>query len=285
MAVRRLAAEQPASFAFTPENLDWIKGQVAKFPDGRQASAIIPVLWRAQDQAGGWLPEPAIRLTADMLGMPYIRALEVATFYTMFALEPVGRHFVQVCGTVPCAIKGARELRQVCERRIGREHHVGDDGLFSWLEVECLGACTNAPMVQINYDYYEDLTAESFEALLDRLEAGLPVVPGPQDGRQRSAPAGGPTTLLDAGLYDGSMVGAWRKRFEKQSETAEAAAASATMPREAAKPKKSGSGEEAASDAPADRVENGKPATPPAQRAEAADATGGAPSPSSKKES
>jgi len=195
MAVRRLAEEQPESFAFTAENLAWANAQIAKYPPGRQVSAIIPLLWRAQEQAGGWLPQRAIEHVAALLGVADIRALEVATFYTMFNLAPVGRHHVQLCGTTPCMLRGADELKRVCERRIGEEQHVTADGKFSWIEVECLGACVNAPMVQINYDYYEDLTAESLERILDELAVGGTPKPGPQIERQLSAPVGGPTTL------------------------------------------------------------------------------------------
>jgi len=201
MSVRRLAAEQPSSFAFTPENSAWADRQIAKYPEGRQASAVVPLLWRAQEQAGGWLPEPAIRAVAERLDMPRIRVLEIATFYTMFNLEPVGRHFVQLCGTTPCMLRGAEELKEVCRRKIGPERHVTADGALSWLEVECLGACTNAPMVQVNFDYFEDLSPESLEKLLDDLAAGRPVKPGPQDGRQFSAPAGGLTSLTDPMIY------------------------------------------------------------------------------------
>ena len=206
MAVRRLADKsiQPKDFAFTAENLAWAKQQIAKYPEGRQASAVIPLLWRAQEQAGGWLPEPAIRTVADLLGMPYIRVLEVATFYTMFNLAPVGRYHVQVCGTTPCMLRGAEALKEVCRRRIGEQMHVTEDGTFSWVEVECLGACVNAPMAQINYDYYEDLTPESFNRILDDLAASRPVKPGPQIDRQFSAPVGGPTTLTDPSLYTGT---------------------------------------------------------------------------------
>jgi NADH-quinone oxidoreductase subunit E len=197
MSVRRLAPPQlqPKSFAFTAENLAWAKAEMQKYPPGRQASAIIALLWRAQQQCGGWLPEAAIRAVADQLGLAHIRALEVATFYTMFNLAPVGRTYVQLCGTTPCVLRGAEELKQVCRRKIGEENHVTADGEFSWIEVECLGACVNAPMVQINADYYEDLTAETFEKILDEFAAGRTPKPGPQIDRQLSAPVGGPTTL------------------------------------------------------------------------------------------
>jgi NADH-quinone oxidoreductase subunit E len=197
MSVRRLAPPelQPKSFAFTAENRAWAEREIAKYPPGRQASAIISLLWRAQEQSDGWLPEAAIRAVADQLGLAHIRALEVATFYTMFNLAPVGRTYVQLCGTTPCVLRGAEDLKAVCRRRIGEEQHVTSDGQFSWIEVECLGACVNAPMVQIGADYYEDLTAESFEKILDEFAAGRTPKPGPQVDRQLSAPVGGPTTL------------------------------------------------------------------------------------------
>jgi NADH-quinone oxidoreductase subunit E len=203
MSVRRLAPPQlqPRSFAFSVENLEWAKSQIAKYPPGRQASAVIPLLWRAQEQAGGWLPQKAIEHVAELLAMPRMRALEVATFYTMFNLEPVGRFHVQLCGTTPCVLRGADKLIEVCRERIGEQHQVGADGELSWVEVECLGACVNAPVAQINFDYYEDLTQRSFNRILDDLLADKEVRPGPQVDRQLSAPAGGPTTLIDAGLY------------------------------------------------------------------------------------
>ena len=195
MSVRRLAEDQPKSFAFTPENLAWAKERIGRYPAGRQASAVISLLWRAQEQAGGWLPQKAIEHVAELLGMAKIRVLEVATFYTMFNLAPVGKFHVQLCGTTPCMLRGADELKRVCQRRIGEQLHVSGDGKFSWIEVECLGACVNAPMAQINYDYYEDLTPASFERILDELAAGRMPKPGPQIDRQLSAPVGGPTTL------------------------------------------------------------------------------------------
>ncbi len=199
MTVRRLAPPevQPKEFAFTAENRAWAEQQIKKYPEGRQQSAIIPLLWRAQEQNGGWLPEAAIRHVADLLGMAHIRALEVATFYTMFLLQPCGKKaHVQVCGTTPCMLRGAGELIDVCKRRIHREpFHVSADGNFSWEEVECLGACVNAPMVLIGKDTYEDLTAQSFEKVLDGYAKGSPPKPGPQIDRQLSAPVGGPTTL------------------------------------------------------------------------------------------
>ena len=215
MAVRRLHPDQPPSFAFTPENLAWAKETIAKYPPGKEASAVLPVLWRAQEQHEGWLPEPAIRYVADMLGMAYIRVLEVATFYTMFQLAPVGTTaHVQVCGTTPCMLRGAEDLINICKAKIHSEpHHLSADGKFSWEEVECLGSCANAPMVQVWKDTYEDLTPDLFEKLLEGFAQGNPPKPGSQIGRTASCPEGGPTTLSDPTLFDGSTIGAWKKRF------------------------------------------------------------------------
>src|SRR4051794_39281602 len=232
MSLRRLAPAdvQPPGFAFSPETEAFAGAVVRKYPPGRQMSAVVPLLWEVQKQCGGWLPQRAMESVAQRLGMPYIRVLEVATFYTMFRLEPVGRWFVQLCGTVPCHVKGALELKDVLRRRVGDESHVSADGNFSWLEVECLGACCNAPMVQINDDYYEDLTPEILEKLLDDLAAGRPVKPGPQQGRVSSEPAGDVTTLTDPSLFDGSQIGAWRKRFEEQAGEEAGGAARARRP-------------------------------------------------------
>jgi len=201
MSVRRLAEKQPSSFAFTPDNQAWAKAQIEKYPHGRQQSAVILILWRAQEQCGGWLPQKAIETTADLLAMPKIRVLEVATFYTMFNLAPVGRFHVQLCGTTPCMLRGSEELKKVCRRMIGEENEVTADGMFSWIEVECLGACVNAPMVQINADYYEDLTADSLTRIINDFSAGRVPKPGPQIDRINSAPVGGPTTLTDPSLF------------------------------------------------------------------------------------
>jgi NADH-quinone oxidoreductase subunit E len=206
MSVRRLADEQPRSFEFTPENKAWAEREAAKYPPGRQASAVLALLWRAQKQNDYWLPRAAIERVAAMLDMPNIRVLEVATFYTMFNLAPVGRHYVQVCTTTPCMLAGSDDIRAVCRKRIGEPGHVTSDGAFSWIEVECLGACCNAPMVQVNDDYYEDLTAENFAKLLDDLATGRPVQVGSQIGRVSSEPAGGLTAL--ATLYGADGRGA-----------------------------------------------------------------------------
>lgn len=285
MAVRRLAPKeiQPEGFAFTPENAAWAERIIAKYPEGRQASAVISLLWKAQEQGSGWVSEPAIRFIAGLLGMPYIRVLEVATFYTMFNLHPVGRYFIQFCGTTPCRLRGAQAIQDVLEERIGHQGEVTQDGLFSWLEVECLGACCNAPMVQINDDYYEDLTPDTFNKLLDDLAAGRPVKPGPQNGRHASEPHDAVNTLTDPSLYDGSVIGSWRKRFEEEearakAEAAEKAAAEkaqaardAALP-DPAKPATTRPGEQVAQ-TPAQRVAEGKEPIKPEHKEAASPAT------------
>lgn len=196
--LRRLHPEQPESFAFAPANLEWAHEQITKYPAGRQASAIIPLLWRAQEQEG-WLTRPAIEYVADMLGMAYIRALEVASFYFMFQLQPVGSiAHIQICGTTSCMICGAEDLIAVCRDKIAaKPHALSADGKFSWEEVECLGACANAPMAQIGKDYFEDLTAEKLGELLDALARGEVPQAGPQNGRFASEPKSGITSLTD----------------------------------------------------------------------------------------
>ena len=226
MSVRRLDPVQPASFAFSPDNLAWAKQTVEKYPAGKQASAVLPVLWRAQEQNDGWVSRPAIEFVAKMLEMSYIRVLEVATFYTMFQLSPVGKKaHIQVCGTTPCMLRGAEDLKKVCQHKIHHDpHHLSTDGNFSWEEVECLGACVNAPMVQIFKDTYEDLTPASLERLIDDIAEGKPVKPGPQIDRQQSAPQGGPVTLTDPTLYSGQRI------FTRVEPAAPAVAAVAQVP-------------------------------------------------------
>ena len=187
---------QPKDFAFTAENLEKAKAIIAKYPAGRQRSATMPLLDLAQRQHNGWVPMAAIRTIGEMLSVPEIRVLEVASFYTMYNLAPVGRHFVQVCTTTPCWLRGSDKVVEACEKHLGVK--CGDttaDGQFTLIEVECLGACVNAPMMQIGDDYYEDLDAESTGKVLDALKRGEKPKVGPQNGRQTSAPLGGPTTL------------------------------------------------------------------------------------------
>ncbi|WP_368183956.1 NADH-quinone oxidoreductase subunit E [Aestuariibius sp. HNIBRBA575] len=196
--LRRLHHDQPESFAFTDANFAWAEGQISKYPEGRQASAVIPLLWRAQEQTG-WLTKPAIEYVGDMLDMAYIRVLEVASFYFMFQLQPVGSvAHIQVCGTTSCMICGAEDLVAVCKDKIApNAHQLSADGKFSWEEVECLGSCANAPMAQIGKDYYEDLTAAKMGELIDQMAAGQVPVPGPQNGRYAAEPLSGLSSLTE----------------------------------------------------------------------------------------
>jgi len=205
VSVRRLSPNQPASFEFKPATLKAAKAWMANFPAGKQQSAMVPILWLVQKQEG-WIPEPGIRAVAELLGVPVIRVLEVATFYTMFMLEPVGEvALVQVCGTTPCQTRGSEDLMAVCKRKFGPQNHRTADGKFYWQEVECLGACSNAPMAAINDYYYEDLTPETFEKILDDFAAGKKPKPGSYIGRHGSAPEGGNITLTDEKLFDGAL--------------------------------------------------------------------------------
>jgi NADH-quinone oxidoreductase subunit E len=206
LSVRRLAKEQPADFAFAPEAQEKARWWIEKFPAGRQQSAVIPILWLVQKQEG-WVPEPALRVVAEMLSMPVIRVLEIVTFYTMFQLTPVGSvAHIQLCGTTPCMLRGANELKRVLAERVGAKDHRSADGRFSWEEVECMGACANAPMAAINDYYYEDLSPESLTGVIDAFARGEPPPPGSAIGRQGCAPEGGPLTLTDPTLYDGSRA-------------------------------------------------------------------------------
>ena len=203
MSVRRLDLVQPAGFSFSAENLSRAKRTIAKFPQGKQASAVIQLLWFAQEQ-DGWISRASIEYVGKMLDKAYIRVLEVATFYTMFHLSPVGRKaHIQVCGTTPCMLRGAEDLIAVCKSKIHAEpHHLNADGSMSWEEVECLGSCVNAPMIQVVKDTYEDLTPESLSKIIDDFQADRPVKPGPQNGRQFSMALTGATSLTDKSLYN-----------------------------------------------------------------------------------
>lgn len=206
MSVRRLAKEQPESFAFSTETMEKAQWWIKKYPESRRQSAVIPILWLVQKQEG-WVSEPAIRAIGELLSMAYIRVLEVATFYTMFQLEPVGKvALIQVCGTTPCMLRGANELMRVCKEKIGDKDVLSADGRFTWQEVECLGACSNAPMAQINDYYYEDLTPETMAQIIDDFAAGQSPKPGSRVGRHTSEPEGGAKVLTDPTLYDGSRA-------------------------------------------------------------------------------
>jgi NADH-quinone oxidoreductase subunit E len=198
VSTRRLAPDQPKTFAFTPENEAWAQKQISKYPTGKQASAVVPLLWRAQEQNGGHVTEPMMRVIGEKLGMSPIRVLEIATFYTMFNLKPVGQHLLQVCTTTPCWLRGSDEVMAACKKHIHpHAETVSADGKLSWMEVECLGACVNAPVIQVGDDFYEDLDGGRTEGLINDLRSGRPTRPGSQIGRQTSAPEGGPTTLKE----------------------------------------------------------------------------------------
>lgn len=203
------------AFQWTPENAEQAKTVIARYPDGRQASALMPLLDLAQRQVGaetktqGWLPVPVIEFIAAQLGMPYMRAFEVVTFYTMYNMAPVGRYHVQVCGTTPCMLRGSDDVMSACKNRGLAKGKTTPDGLFTLTEVECLGACTNAPMVQINDDNFEDLDYDSMTAILDALAGGGSPKAGPQNGRQTSCPEGGPTTLTEMVSENHDYRGGW----------------------------------------------------------------------------
>jgi NADH-quinone oxidoreductase subunit E len=206
LSARRLADEQPDSFTFSEESLERAKWWIAKFPEGRQQSAVIPLLWLVQKQEG-WVPERALRVVADLLKMPVIRVMENVTFYTMFQLEPAGSTaHIQLCGTTPCMLCGAGELKHVLEQVIGPAGGRSKDGRFSWEEVECMGACANAPMVAINDLYYEDLTPKALAQLIAEFASGAAPEPGSYGGRKGCEPVGGPLTLKDPALIDGSRA-------------------------------------------------------------------------------
>ena len=190
--------EQPEHFEFTPENLARAQAYIAKYPAGRQASAVLPLLDLAQRQSGGWLPLAAMHHVAEMLEMPRIRVYEVATFYTMLNLRPVGRYLLQACTTTPCWLRGSDAVVAACEKKLGTGMGgTSEDGLFTLVEVECLGACVNAPILQVNDDFYEDLDGPATEALIDALRQGKVPPPGSVTGRQGSEPASGRTSLTE----------------------------------------------------------------------------------------
>ena len=203
-------------FAFTAANQATAQTIIARYPPGRQQSAVLPLLDMAQRQVGaetgtqGWLPIPVVEYVAKYLDMPYIRALEVSTFYTMFNQRPVGRYHVQVCGTTPCMLRGSEDVLDACYAKGLKKGGTTQDGLFTLTEVECLGACANAPMVQINDDNYEDLTFASMTAILEAFQRGETPRPGPQVDRQTSAPEGGPTTLTRMTERNYDYRGQWK---------------------------------------------------------------------------
>jgi NADH dehydrogenase (ubiquinone) flavoprotein 2 len=200
LAIKTNPFTQPDSFAFSKENQEKVKKIIAKYPEGRQRSAVMPLLDLAQRQHDNWIPTAAMDHIAELLSIPPIKVYEVATFYTMYNLKPVGKYLLQVCRTTPCWLRGSDNITAACKKVLG----IGlgestEDGMFTLVEVECLGACANAPMVQINDHYYEDLTEASMQKLIEDLRAGKSVKQGSQAGRKRSEPAQGLTTLTEVG--------------------------------------------------------------------------------------
>lgn len=187
MTVKRLDVNQPESFSFSKEDIALINNTIQNYPESRKQSAVVPSLYIAQKRAGGWLPEQAILKVAEMLDMPKMRVLEIASFYSMFNLKPTGDHFIQVCGTTPCWLRGSDKIKKACQDLVGNEGEVSKDNI-SWLEVECLGACVNAPAVQINEDYYEDLNYENMSLLINNIKKKKDIKAGSQTGRVSSEP-------------------------------------------------------------------------------------------------
>ena len=198
MSIKKISKEQPDKFEFTLDNLEKVKKIIKKYPEGKQQSAVMPLLYLAQKQNNNWIPLAAIKYIGRFLEMPYIKVYEVATFYTMYNLTPVGHHFIQVCTTTPCMIRGAYKLVEACKEKISRnENELSKDKSCSWMEVECLGACVNAPMIQINNDYYEDLDKEKTLKIIDQILKGETPKPGSYRGRLNAEPENNRKTLME----------------------------------------------------------------------------------------
>ncbi len=198
MSIKKISKEQPDKFEFTSDNLEKARKVIKKYPDGKQQSAVMPLLYLVQKQNNNWIPLAAIKYIGKLLEMPYIKVYEVATFYTMYNLTPVGHHFIQVCTTTPCMIRGAYKLVEACKEKISpNENELSKDNNCSWMEVECLGACVNAPMMQINDDYYEDLDKEKTLKIIDQILKGETPKPGSYRGRLNSEPENNRKTLIE----------------------------------------------------------------------------------------
>ena len=198
MSIKKISKEQPSDFEFNKKNLVEAQKIISNYPDGKQQSAVMPLLYLAQKQNDNWIPLAAMKYIAKFLNMPYIKVYEVATFYSMYNLSPVGKYFIQVCTTTPCMIRGAYDLVNVCKERISEnENQLSKDKTCSWMEVECLGACVNAPMMQINNDYFEDLNEEKFEKIINQIQTGEKPKPGSYKGRKNSEPENNRKTLLN----------------------------------------------------------------------------------------
>ena len=198
MSIKKISKEQPSDFEFNKKNLEKAQKIIKNYPDGKQQSAVMPLLYLAQKQNDNWIPLAAMKYIAKLLNMPYIKVYEVATFYSMYNLSPVGKFFIQVCTTTPCMIRGAYDLVNVCKEKISdKEKELSKDKTCSWMEVECLGACINAPMMQINDDYYEDLDKEKTEKIINQIQNGEKLIPGSYRGRKNSEPENNRKTLLN----------------------------------------------------------------------------------------
>ena len=198
MSIKKISKEQPSDFEFNKQNLEEVKKIIKNYPDGKQQSAVMPLLYLAQKQNDNWIPLVAMKYIAKLLNMPYIKVYEVATFYSMYNLSPVGKFFIQVCTTTPCMIRGAYDIVNACKEKISdKEKELSKDKTCSWMEVECLGACINAPMIQINDDYYEDLDKEKTEKIINQIQNGEKLIPGSYRGRKNSEPENNRKTLLN----------------------------------------------------------------------------------------
>ena len=198
MSIKKVSKEQPSDFEFNKKNFEEAQKILKKYPDGKQQSAVMALLYLAQKQNDNWIPLAAMKYIAKFLSMPYIKVYEVATFYTMYNLSPVGKYFFQICTTTPCMIRGAYDIVNVCKEKISdKENQLSKDNTCSWMEVECLGACINAPMMQINDDYYEDLNKEKTEKIINQIQNGDKLIPGSYRGRKNSEPENNRKTLLN----------------------------------------------------------------------------------------
>ena len=198
MSLKKISKDQPSNFEFNKKNLEEAQKLIKNYPDGKQQSAVMPLLYLAQKQNDNWIPLAAMKYIAKFLSMPYIKVYEVATFYTMYNLSPVGKYFFQICTTTPCMIRGAYDIVNVCKEKISdKENQLSKDNTCSWMEVECLGACINAPMMQINDDYYEDLNKEKTEKIINQIQSGEKPKPGSYRGRINSEPENNRKTLLN----------------------------------------------------------------------------------------
>ena len=199
MSIKKISKDQPETFEFNNKNMEVAKKTIGNYPKGKQQSAVMPLLYIAQRQNNNWIPLSAMKYIAKLLEMPYIKVYEVATFYTMYNLAPVGKYFFQVCTTTPCMIRGAYKLVNVCKNKISeKENKISKDGKLSWMEVECLGACVNAPMIQINDDYFEDLDETKLEKIIETIDKDQKIVPGSYKGRKSAEPEKNRSTLMDS---------------------------------------------------------------------------------------